>query len=314
MRLDAAPRAGYTEAQTRLCAREGAPVGTLYIVPTPIGNLEDITLRALRVLREAALIAAEDTRTTRTLLRRYDIHTPAISYHEHNKLARLDAVLDALAAGDVALVSDAGTPGISDPGYELVQAAIARGIRVVPLPGPSAIITALVASGLPTDGFIYLGFMPRRAAARAELLESLADERRTLVAYDSPSRLTDTLAAVQAALGDRPVCVARELTKVYEEFFRGRLSGLLAELERRGEIKGECTLLIGPPEEDPPAGPGPAVREEIRRGLDAGRDPREVVREAALRHGLPRRELYREAVKLKHKRGEPAPGGSSENP
>lgn len=219
-------------------------VGKLYIVPTPIGNLEDITLRALRVLREAALIAAEDTRTTSILLRRYDIHTPIISYHEHNKLTRLDTVLGALATGDVALVSDAGTPGISDPGYELVQAAIARGVRVVPLPGPSAAITALVASGLPTDGFVYLGFLPRRAAARAELLASLLDERRTLVAYESPNRLTDTLAAVLATLGDRPVCVARELTKVHEEFFRGTVSAALARYSANPP-RGEIVLLIG---------------------------------------------------------------------
>lgn len=218
-------------------------MGTLYIVPTPIGNLEDITLRALRVLREAALIAAEDTRTTRVLLRHYEITTPVTSYHEHNKLTKLDAVFAALAAGDVALVSDAGTPGISDPGYELVRAAVARGVRVEPLPGPSAIVTALVASGLPTDGFVYVGFIPRRAAARADFLAALADERRTLVAYESPNRLTDTLAAALLALGDRPVCVARELTKIYEEFFRGAASAALAHY-RANPPRGEIVLLI----------------------------------------------------------------------
>ena len=292
MRLDAFPRAGYTEAQTRLCAREGAPVGTLYIVPTPIGNLEDITLRALRVLREAALIAAEDTRTTRTLLRHYDIRTPAISYHEHNKLTRLDAVLDALAAGDVALVSDAGTPGISDPGYELVRAAIARGVRVEPLPGPSAIVTALVASGLPTDGFVYLGFVPRKAAARADLLDSLADERRTLVAYESPNRLTDTLAAVQATMGDRPVCVARELTKIYEEFFRGTASAALAHYNANPP-RGEIVLLIGGAHLiESAAWDADRVRAALAALRAAGVPLSRAAREVAARSGWPRRDVY----------------------
>src|SRR5690606_18121109 len=188
-------------------------MGTLYIVPTPIGNLEDITLRALRVLREAALIAAEDTRTTRVLLRHYDIATPLTSYHEHNKLAKLDSIFEALEEGDVALVSDAGTPGISDPGYELIGEAIQRGIRVEPLPGASALVTALVGAGLPTDSFIYLGFLPKKASARAEALREVATQRRTLVFYESPNRLLDTLAAVRDVLGERQVCVARELTK-----------------------------------------------------------------------------------------------------
>jgi len=156
--------------------------------------------------------------------------------------------------------------------------------------------------------------LPKKPGRRRRRLAALAAETRTVILYESPQRLAARAAELLAALGDRPAVLARELTKVHEEFFRGRLSGLLAELERRGEIKGECTLLIGPPEEEPPAGPGPAVREEIRRGLDAGRDPREVVREAALRHGLPRRVLYREAVNLRRERGGPAPGGSSENP
>lgn len=267
-------------------------MGTLYIVPTPIGNLEDITLRALRVLREAALIAAEDTRTTRVLLRHYDIATPVTSYHEHNKLTKLDAVFAALAAGDVALVSDAGTPGISDPGYELVRAAVARGVRVEPLPGPSAIVTALVASGLPTDGFVYVGFVPRRAAARADFLAALADERRTLVAYESPNRLTDTLAAALAALGDRPVCVARELTKIYEEFFRGTASAALAHY-RANPPRGEIVLLIaGAQPADAAAWDEARVRAELAALRADGVPLSQAARELAARSGWPRRDVY----------------------
>src|SRR5687767_5289332 len=173
-------------------------MGTLYLVPTPIGNLEDITLRALRVLREVSLIAAEDTRHTRRLLARYDIATPCVAYHEHNKLAQLDDVITALVNGDVALVSDAGTPGMSDPGFELVSTCIAAGFPVVPVPGPSAPITALVAAGLPTDQFIYLGFLPRKGPERRALLHSLADLPQTLVCFEAPHRIADALADMLA--------------------------------------------------------------------------------------------------------------------
>src|SRR5690348_16920220 len=182
-------------------------MNTLYIVPTPIGNLEDITLRALRILREVTLIAAEDTRTSRILLQHYQITTPLTSYHEHNKLTKLDAIFDALSKGDVALISDAGTPGISDPGYELIGAAIERGVKVEPLPGASAIITGVVGSGLPTDSFLYLGFLPRKSNALRQFFESVAGEIHTLIAYESPNRLDDTLAMALSVLGDRPACV-----------------------------------------------------------------------------------------------------------
>ena len=219
-------------------------MGVLYLVATPIGNLEDMTLRALRVLREAALIAAEDTRTSRVLLRHYAIETPLTSYHEHNKLSKLAVIFDALAAGDVALISDAGTPGISDPGLELIRAAIARGFAVCPLPGPSAVIPALVASGLATDRFTFLGFLPRRANALAAELAALAERRETLVAYESPHRLTATLAAVAQAMGDeRQVCVAREMSKKFEEFYRGTAAQAL-DYFRRENPRGEVTLLI----------------------------------------------------------------------
>ncbi|MBN1965074.1 MAG: 16S rRNA (cytidine(1402)-2'-O)-methyltransferase, partial [Anaerolineae bacterium] len=216
---------------------------TLYVVPTPIGNLEDITLRALRILREASLIAAEDTRTTRKLLSRYEITTPLTSYHEHNKLTKLDAIFAALESGDVALVSDAGTPGVSDPGYELIGEALARGVPVVVLPGPSAVIAALVASGLPTDRFLFVGFLPRKPSALRRALSDLAAERATLIAYESPNRLTDTLQAVLEVLGDRPVAVARELTKLFEEVWRGPVSAALAHY-RDAPPKGEITLVI----------------------------------------------------------------------
>src|SRR5574340_567486 len=196
-------------------------MGILYLVATPIGNLEDITLRALRVLKEVSLIAAEDTRTAHHLLAHFGIQTPITSYYEHNKVQKQTAILDALEQGDVAVISEAGMPGLSDPGYELVCAALAHGVRVVPIPGPSALTAALVASGLPTDQFVYLGFLPRQKSARRKLLESVAAEPRTLVAYEAPHRIPQALDDIADILGDRAITVARELTKVYEEFFRG---------------------------------------------------------------------------------------------
>lgn len=273
-------------------------MGTLYIVPTPIGNLEDITLRALRVLREAALIAAEDTRTTRVLLRHYDIPTPLTSYHEHNKLTKLDAIFDALAQGDVALVSDAGTPGISDPGYELVQAVIERGFRVEPLPGPNALLPALVGSGLPADQFVFLGFLPKKAKARADLLASLADERRTLVIYESPNRLLDTLAAVREVFGERPVCVARELTKIYEEFVRGSVSEVMAHYTANPP-RGEIVLVIGgaaPP--DAAVWDEDRVRAVLSERLDAGESLSHAAKAVAAQSGWNRRDVYALGVEL----------------
>jgi 16S rRNA (cytidine1402-2'-O)-methyltransferase len=218
-------------------------MGTLYLVSTPIGNLEDITLRALRVLREAALIAAEDTRHTRRLLARYEIATPCMAYHEHNKLARLDEVLAALAAGDVALVSDAGTPAMSDPGFELVNACIAAGFPVVPIPGPSAPVAALVASGLPADQFVYLGFLPRKGPERRALLGGLADLPQTLLCFEAPHRIAAALDDMLKILGDRRIVVARELTKLHEEFRRERISQALAYFAEH-RPRGEFTLVV----------------------------------------------------------------------
>jgi 16S rRNA (cytidine1402-2'-O)-methyltransferase len=268
-------------------------VGTLYLVATPIGNLEDITLRALRILREASLIAAEDTRHTRKLLAHFDVHTPLTSYFEHNKLTKLDQILEALNTGDVALVSDAGTPGLSDPGYELVRVALAAGHAVVPVPGPSALVAALVASGLPTDAFVYLGFLPRKDSERRNLLTSVAAEPRTLVAYEAPHRLNDALANIEAVLGDRPVVVARELTKLHEEIFRGPVSAARAHFGAK-VVLGEITLVIG----------GAAsriedqwdearVRRSLEAQLDVGTKPKEAARFVADLSGWKTREVYK---------------------
>ena len=218
-------------------------MGTLYLVSTPIGNPEDITLRALRVLRGASLIAAEDTRQAQRLLARYEIGVPCLSYHEHNKLARLDEVLTALASGDVALVANSGTPAMSAPGFELVSACIAAGFAVVPIPGPSAPIAALVAAGLPTDQFTCVGFLPRRGAERRVLLKSLADMPQTLVCFEAPHRVVDALTDILAILGDRRIAVARELTKPHEEFRRERVSQSLAYYTIH-RARGELTLVV----------------------------------------------------------------------
>jgi 16S rRNA (cytidine1402-2'-O)-methyltransferase len=213
----------------------------LYVVATPIGNLEDISLRALRILREVGLIAAEDTRRTRRLLNAYGIDTPLTSYHEHSKKAKLDRLLDHLDREDLALVSEAGMPGLSDPGYKLVVTAVDRGIPVVPVPGPSAVITALVVSGLPTDKFVYIGFLPRRKGQRQRVLSSMSEESRTIVAFEAPHRLREALTDIGEILGDRRVSVCRELTKVHEEIFRGRVS---QASEHFAQPKGEFSLVI----------------------------------------------------------------------
>ena len=213
----------------------------LYIIATPIGNLEDISLRALRLLRQVKLIAAEDTRTTRRLLNAYNIKTPLTSYHEHSKRAKLNYLLDYLEKEDLALVSEAGMPGLSDPGYELIVAAIEREISVVPIPGASAVITALVVSGLPTDQFLYVGFLPRRKGQRQRLLNAIVDELRTIVAFETPHRLGEALSDIEEILGNRRLSVCRELTKVHEEIFRGRVN---QAREHFTEPRGEFSLVI----------------------------------------------------------------------
>ena len=216
-------------------------MSTLYIVATPIGNLRDITLRALRVLGEVSLIAAEDTRTTRWLLSHYDIDTPSTSYHDHNRVSKLPVLLEALSQGDVALVSDAGTPAISDPGAELVAAAENAGHAVVPIPGPSALTAALSVAGIGIDQFTYLGFLPRRGGPRRKLLQSLIDDTRAWIAFEAPHRLTETLTDMYEILGDRQIVMCRELTKLHEEVFRGPVT---EALQHFSEPRGEFTFIV----------------------------------------------------------------------
>jgi 16S rRNA (cytidine1402-2'-O)-methyltransferase len=216
-------------------------MGTLYVVTTPIGNLEDITLRALRVLGEVSLIAAEDTRTTRKLLTRYHLHVPLVSYNEHNSAGRTPRILEALAGGDVALVSDAGAPGVSDPGSSLVRDAAEHGHTVTPVPGPSSVTTAVSAAGLPGDAFCFLGFLPRTKKARRALLNSAATLPWTLVAFETPHRLRASLEDILASLGDRPMTVCRELTKLHEELYRGVISDALEHFQTP---RGEFVLVI----------------------------------------------------------------------
>ncbi|MBC7241050.1 MAG: 16S rRNA (cytidine(1402)-2'-O)-methyltransferase [Anaerolineae bacterium] len=269
-------------------------MGTLYLVATPIGNLEDITLRALRVLKEVFLIAAEDTRTTRKLLARYEISTPLISFHEHSPPARLAELLQALAQGDVAVVSEAGMPGISDPGYRLVQEALAAGFPVVPIPGPSAVTTALAASGLPADRFVFLGFLPARATARRKTLTDIASLPYTLVCFEAPHRLLETLEDALEILGDRHLAVARELTKVHEEFWRGTLSQALEHFRTQAP-RGEFTLVIAGASEENTAGrrwSEEQVRQELARLLAEGISLKEASRRIAGQAGWSRREVY----------------------
>ncbi len=269
-------------------------MGTLYLVATPIGNLEDITLRALRVLKEVGLIAAEDTRRTRNLLTYYDIHTPVTSYHEHNKRSKLGYLLRQLAEGDVAVVSEAGTPGMSDPGYEVVAACVERGVAVVAVPGASVVPAAVVVSGLPTARFLFLGFLPRREGERKRLLVEVAPLPYTLVALEAPHRLRRTLVLIREVLGERRMALCRELTKFHEEVSRGTPSTALG---RFTEPLGEFTLVIeGAPVERVDVA---AVESELKRLKAQGLTARDSLAELSGVSGLSRRELYRLWLKLK---------------
>jgi 16S rRNA (cytidine1402-2'-O)-methyltransferase len=271
--------------------------GTLYLVATPIGNLEDITHRAVRVLAEADVVACEDTRRTRVLLERFGIRTKTVSYHEHNERERADELCALIEEGrNVAVVSDAGTPGVSDPGFRVVRAAIERGIAVVPIPGAAAFVAALVASGLPTDEFYFGGFLPARRHARRARLEQARALPATLVFYESPHRLAESLADAREVLGEREAAVARELTKLHEEFARGRLGELAARFGGEQAARGEIVLVIDrnviadASEQDAGAG---VVAERVAAFEAEGLDPRAALKRAARELGLTRDEAYR---------------------
>ena len=282
--------------------REETTPGTLYLVGTPIGNLEDITLRALRVLKDVDLIACEDTRHTATLLHHYGIEKPTISYHEHNELTRAAELVVHLERGDnIAVVSDAGMPGVSDPGYRLVALAVRHHIRVVPVPGASAFLSALVASGLPTDSFRFAGFLPAKSGARRTALEAIRNSPRTQVFYEAPHRIIETLHDVVEVLGgERHVVIAREVTKIHEEFLRGRAADVLSQVEQRGEIKGEITLLIGKAEEtaQPPFS-GKSVAQRVQELKEGKLDEKTALKQAAKEFGLSKSEAYRELQRAK---------------
>lgn len=278
--------------------------GTLYIVATPIGNLEDMTFRAVRILKDVELIAAEDTRHSRKLLSHFGISRPLTSYFDHNKNFKGSYILDRLKDGlSVALVSDAGTPCISDPGYQLVRDAVAAGIPVVPIPGASAAIAALSASGLATDRFAFEGFLPNRQGKRRDKLLSVKGEERVLVFYESPKRLAAALADLLETMGDREVVIARELTKLYEEFIRGRVSAVVERLKEQ-QVKGEVVVLVAPAPGSPEP-PLPVVADLLRECLASGTiSLKDAVRKVALESGLPRGEVYAEALRLKESRTE----------
>jgi len=265
--------------------------GALYLVATPIGNLEDITYRAVRVLKEAGLIACEDTRHTARLLDHYSVATPTVSYHEFNETGRSAELAARMLAGlVVALVSDAGMPLVSDPGYRLVRAAIDNGIPVHAVPGPSAAIAALAASGLPTDAFHFAGFLPPKPGQRVKALQALAGEQATLIFYEAPHRVLEALEAIQQMLGPRPVVVARELTKIHEECLRGTAEEIRAQLAARGAVKGEMTILIGkataPPPDDTP------LEEAVETLVRQGAKRMDAIKQVARRRGLSKRAVY----------------------
>ena len=282
-------------------AQREAGTGCLYLVATPIGNLEDITLRAIRILKEVDLIACEDTRQTQKLLQHYGIRKELVSYHEHNELTRAPELVIELEQGaKAALVSDAGTPVISDPGHHLVTLCLRHHIAVVPIPGPSAFVAALAASGLPSEEFLFVGFLPPRIGARRKALDALKTESRTLVLYEAPHRLVETLADAADILGARPAVIAREVTKIHEEFLRGHLNELLESARKRAP-RGEITLLIGPGAAEPQhVDPAISLRRRVEQiETEAGIDRKAALKQAARERGLGKREAYKQLL-LEH--------------
>jgi 16S rRNA (cytidine1402-2'-O)-methyltransferase len=286
-----------TAVSSRAEARKS---GCLYLVATPIGNLEDITVRALRILGEVDLIACEDTRHSSKLLQHYSIHKEIVSYHEHNEISRSQELLKRLEEGaQIALISDAGMPVISDPGYRLVSLCLTQHIAVVPIPGPSAVVAALAASGLPIQEFLFVGFLPARPAERRKALDRLASERRTIAFYEAPHRLVATLADMLDRLGRRQAVIARELTKVHEEFLRGDLAELLV-LVQRSPVRGEITLLIGPPEDHRtgtvPLPSAPLHERVVQIMRERNLDRKAALKFAARERGLTKREAYKQLL------------------
>jgi len=267
-------------------------MGTLYLVATPIGNLEDISPRGVRILREVILIAAEDTRHTGALLKHFEIKIPLTSYFEHNKLNKLDFILAQLSKGDVALVSDAGTPAINDPGYELVKAALASNFDVVPVPGPSAPIAALTVSGLPTDSFLYLGYLPHKTSERRKAVMQIANLHYTLIFLESPHRIVDSLEDILSVLGDRQICVAREMTKMFEEYWRGPISGAIEHFKSK-EPRGEFTLVVaGKAKEERTLWTEEALLKAIKKELKKDKSAKEISSELAEQSGWNKKEIY----------------------
>ena len=278
-------------------------MGTLYLVATPIGNLEDMSPRAIRVLREASLIAAEDTRHTGKLLKHFGIDTPLTSYFEHNKLSKLDFILDKLSQGDVALVSDAGMPAINDPGYELVKAAITSGFDVLPVPGPSAPISALAVSGLPSDAFLYLGYLPHKAGERRKFVERIMNLPYTLIFLESPYRIVESLEDILSILGDRKICVAREMTKMFEEYWRGTVSGAVAYFKSQ-PARGEFTLVVeGKTKDERAVWTEEQILKAIKIELQSDKSAKDISTELSLQSGWSKKDVYR-LVNQKGKKNE----------
>ena len=275
-------------------------IGMLYVVATPIGNREDITLRALTILREVDLIAAEDTRKSGNLLAHYRIKNRLISFHEHNENTRTPQLINKLLDGaTIALISNAGTPSVSDPGYRLIKAAIANRIPVTPIPGVSAAIAAMSVSGLPTDSFVFIGFAPKKKGKRLKYLTELSGEPRPLIFYESPQRILSLMEEIISCIGDRNAILAREMTKLHEEFIRGTVSQILKTISARPAVKGECTLVVAGAETSEQVDDG-IVKTEIKKALQNGQNGlSEIARKIAKKYGLPKSEVYDLALKIR---------------
>ncbi|HWP91725.1 MAG TPA: 16S rRNA (cytidine(1402)-2'-O)-methyltransferase [Thermodesulfobacteriota bacterium] len=273
--------------------------GKLYIVSTPIGNLEDITFRALRILREVDIIACEDTRVTKKLIFHHQILKPLTSYHEHNEIEKAEELVALLESGkNVALVSDAGTPGVSDPGYRLVKLASEKGIEVIPVPGPSAAIAALSVSGLPTSSFAFFGFLPKSSKKRREFLEEIREHTETLIFYESPNRILETLKGILEVLGDRQVSVSRELTKMFEESVKGSISKVVKILEERNKLKGEFTIVVEGRSDEEKEASSDIIKDQLKTCKDKGFTLKDSVKEVSQKCKVSKSKVYKEALKV----------------